>query len=109
MLTLGKDCTLSFAGNDVTAIVRDAVYNSAAETIKFQPFGQRRFRNYSIGYSEEFEVVFVDDPNLWTTLRNGSVVACSGSAGSGDFVVLDVQRGEPLDDIVTFRVRLGSG
>jgi hypothetical protein len=108
MVTLGRDCTLSFGGGSVNATVRDATYSASARGIQFQPFGQRRIRTHTTGYSEQFEVVFTDDPGLWTALKEGTIVAVSGTGLTGNFVVMDVQRSEPLDDIVTHRVALES-
>lgn len=106
-VTLGKDCFISVGG--ASAAVRSVVWTETAKEIEVQPFGQMRTLRYVSGYEGSVEVEFLDDPNLWSSLEEGSPVSIVGDGGGGVFVITSIQRSEPLDDVVTFRIQAKYG
>jgi hypothetical protein len=101
-VTLGKDCTITGIGNNTQ--VRSVSVSMSAKEVESHPFGQRGVYSRCIGHTTTVDIEFVDDPSVWSTLANGSLVTISASGASGSFVVTNITRNEPLDDVVTVNV-----
>jgi len=102
--TLGKDCTVS-VGGVANSNVRSVTWSSSAKELEVQPFGVARIGKYVVGYEGTVEVEFVDDPMLWSSLESGTTMNISGTGGGGSFVITNITRSEPLDDVVLVRVQ----
>jgi hypothetical protein len=102
-IVLGKDCVLtgSHIENDY---VRNVSYQQSAKTVEYQPFGQRAVCVHNAGYDCTIEVEMLKDTGAQAKLQTGDEITISGSGYSGSFVIVNVNRDEPLDGAVSVRI-----
>jgi hypothetical protein len=101
-IQLGRDCTITGVDNFA---VRNVVWSSSAKEYEFQPFGLRPVYRFNCGYDATVDIDLVmDDGGPQAALQSGENIAISGSGYSGEWIVTNVVRSEPLDDVVSLRV-----
>lgn len=100
-VTLGRDCVITGFDN---ASVRSVTWSSSAKEVECQPFGGRAIVRHNCGYDCVVDIEMLQDGGAVNTLQSGATMSISGSGYSGQFVVTNVVRSEPLDDVVSIRV-----
>ncbi len=99
-VALGKDCTISVGGTALGA-VRSVTWVQSAKEVEVHPFGTKSVCKWSCGYEASVDIEFIEDPGYGGMLGTGETVSISGSGYSGTFVITNIARSEPLDDVVT--------
>lgn len=97
---LGKDCVISCGGMSLGS-VRSVTWVQSAKEIEVHPFGTRSVCKWSCGYEASVDIEFIQDPGYGGFLGSGQTVQIDGSGYSGVFVITNIARTEPLDDVVT--------
>lgn len=102
-ISLGRDCTISVNGGAASA--RDVTATESAEEIEIRPYGSREILKYSIGYTLEVSVEFIDDALYDSAVgwcEAGTEVTVTGTGFSFTAIVASVSDRQPLDDVRSF-------
>ena len=101
-ITLGSNCVITGVG--LNAAVRSVTASVSAKEIECAPFGTRTVYAYAVGHLTTVDVELIDDPSLYANLRAGTAITITATGVSGRFIVTNITRNEPLDDVVTVNI-----
>lgn len=105
VVTLGKDCTITVGGvGSINNMVRSVSYAVTAKEIELHEFGSLYSATAICGHTLQVDMELVADPSLHGNVMSGEIVTITGSWASGNYVITNAQRQEPIDDVVTISI-----